>query len=127
MPELLKEIFELCIVPLLGLVAGYFVTWVRSKVAEAKQRSKNELVDKYLTIFESTVTNCVLATKQTYVDALKGQNAFTAEAQKEAFQKTYEAIIASLSDDAIAALNEVTKDLPAFITEAIEATIQKTK
>ena len=58
-----------------------------------------------------TVTNCVIATNQTYVDALKDKNAFTAEAQKEALQKTYTAIMNILSADAITYLTNATGDL----------------
>jgi hypothetical protein len=78
-------------------------------------------------MLEMTIVNCVLATKQTYVDALKGQNAFTAEAQKAAFDKTYQAIMSSLTEEAKKYLSEVTNDLNAFITEQIEATVARTK
>ena len=125
--EVLAQIFELCIVPLLGILTAYIVSLVRNKIAESKETTKDQRVAKYLTIIETTVTNAVLTTNQTYVDALKGKDAFDAEAQKEAFRMTYEAVMSSLTQDAEVCLNEVTKDVPAFITEAIEAAVARSK
>ena len=125
--ELLTQIFELCIVPLLGLVTAYIVALVRTKMAESKANAKDQQTAKYLTIIETTITNAVLATNQTYVNALKNKNAFDAEAQKEAFRMTYEAVMSSLSADAEACLNEVTKDISVYITEAIEAAVARSK
>ena len=125
--EVLAQIFELCIVPLLGILTAYIVSLVRNKIAESKENTKDQRIAKYLAIIETTVTNAVLTTNQTYVDALKNKNAFDAEAQKEAFRMTYEAVMSSLSADAEACLNEVTKDVPAFITEAIEAAVARSK
>ena len=124
---ILNQILEICIFPLLGILTAYLVMLIRKKVSELQEKSHNETVDKYLGLLGTTIVNCVLATKQTYVDALKGQNAFTAEAQKMAFEKTYEAVMASLTEEAKMYLSEVTNDLSAFITEQIEATVAKTK
>jgi hypothetical protein len=46
-----------------------------------------------------TISTCVIATNQTYVESLKQQGKFDAEAQKEAFAKTYNAVIAVLSEE----------------------------
>ena len=37
---------------------------------------------------ETTVIDCVIATNQTYVDALKAEGKFDADAHREAFKKT---------------------------------------
>ena len=125
--EVLAQIFELCIVPLLGILTAYIVSLVRNKIAESKENTKDQRIAKYLAIIETTVTNAVLTTNQTYVDALKNKNAFDAEAQKEAFRMTYEAVMSSLSADAEACLNEVTKDISVYMTEAIEAAVARSK
>lgn len=124
---ILTEIFNVCIVPLLGLLTGYLVAFIKSKMDALAANTKSELAKKYLNLLEETVTNCVLTTKQTYVDNLKKENAFTAEAQKEAFQRTYEAVIANLTEEAKVYLNEVSADLPKFIGEMIESKIALTK
>lgn len=124
---ILNQILEVCIFPLLGVLTTFIIVFIRKKVSELQEKSHNDTVDKYLGMLEVTIVNCVLATKQTYVDALKGQNAFTAEAQKAAFDKTYQAVMASLTEEAKKYLSEVTNDLNAFVTEQIEATVARTK
>ena len=124
---ILTEIFQVCIIPLLGVLTAYLVSFIKKKGDAVTKEVNSDLAKKYLGLLEETVINCVLTTKQTYVDALKDQNAFTAEAQKEAFEKTYKAVLANLTDEAQKYLGEVTKDLPAFITEMIEAKVAQTK
>ena len=74
-----------------------------------------------------TITECVIATNQTYVNALKDKNAFDLDAQKEAFKRTYEAVMSILSEDAIHYLENIYGDLNAYITGKIEAEVNKNK
>ena len=71
--------------------------------------------------------NAVIATNQTYVQALKDKNAFTEEAQKEAFQKTYDAVMNSLTEDTKKGLVTITNNLTEYITEMIEAQVNQQK
>ena len=82
---LLQQIFELCIVPLLGVITMYIINYIKVKTAELKTTNSNEVLVKYLDMLSTTVIECVIATNQTYVDSLKGQNAFDEAAQKVAF------------------------------------------
>jgi hypothetical protein len=77
---ILQQIFEICIIPLLGLLSTYLVVLIKSKSAALQKKIDNELASKYLGLLGETVANCVAATNQTYVNALKDKNAFTAEA-----------------------------------------------
>lgn len=74
-----------------------------------------------------TVTACVIATNQTYVEALKKKNAFTPEAQKEAFELTYNAVMAILTEDAKKYLAEIYGDVAIYITAKIEAEVNLSK
>ena len=74
-----------------------------------------------------TVTNAVIAVNQTYVDALKGKNAFTAEAQQEAFTMAYTAVLNNLTDEAQTYLNEIYGDLESYIKVLIEAKVRENK
>ena len=124
---ILQQVFELCIVPLLGIITAYIVAFIRAKTAELKTTNSNEILVKYLDMLSTTVIECVIATNQTYVNSLKGQNAFDEEAQKIAFQKTYDAVITVLSDDAKEYLTNVYGDLTVFITNMIEAEVNRNK
>ena len=58
---------------------------------------------------------------------MKNKNAFDAEAQKEAFQLTYNAVMAILTDDAKNYLAEIYGDVAAYITNKIEAEVNISK
>lgn len=125
--ELVAQIFEVCIIPLLGVLTAFFVKWVNAKTAEMAINSKNETEKKYINMLNKTISDCVIATTQTYVDSLKKQGAFDAEAQKIAFTMTYESVIKLLTDEATEYLNEAVGDLNLYITQKIEAEVNLNK
>lgn len=125
--NILQQIFELCIIPLLAIITRSLVIYISTKKDELKNKTNNELAKKYLDLLNDTIANCVIATNQTYVEALKKENAFTADAQKAAFEKTYQAVIATLSEEAQKYLPEVVGDLQTYITQKIEASVNQNK
>lgn len=125
--SLLYQILEICIIPLLGILTAYAVKYINIKSEELTNKAKNETADKYIKMLTETITDCVIATNQTYVEALKKKDAFTKEAQEEAFKKTYEAVMLVLTDDAKVYLTEVYGDLTAYITMKIEAEVNISK
>lgn len=125
--EILTKVFELILFPLLSLGTGYLVAFIDAKMKQVKQHTKNETVKKYLTMLDTTIINCVLATQQTYVEALKKEGKFDAEAQKKALRLTYQNITATLSVEAQDYLREAVGDLEKYITNGIEANIQNNK
>jgi hypothetical protein len=124
---LLYQVLEVCIIPLLGILTAYFVKWVNAKSAEIQHKVENDTADKYIAMLDDTICACVIATTQTYVDALKKDNAFTKEAQQEAFNLTYNAVMAVLTDEAKKYLTTIYGDLTAYITNKIEAEVQINK
>lgn len=124
---LLYQILEVCIIPLLGILTAYFVKWVNAKSAEIQNKVDNDTADKYIAMLDDTICACVIATTQTYVEALKKENAFTKEAQKEAFNLTFNAVMAVLTDETKAYLSEIYGDLTAYITNKIEAEVNLNK
>lgn len=125
--EILQDLFVVVIIPLLGLITKYMVQFFAVKIEEIKNTTDNETFKKYFDMLNQTISNCVIATNQTYVDALKDKNAFTAEAQKEALQKTYDAIMSILSEDAKTYLINATGDLENYIMNLIEAQVKENK
>lgn len=125
--NILQQIFELCIIPLLAIITRSLVIYIGAKKDELKNKTDNELAKKYLDLLNNTIANCVIATNQTYVEALKKGNAFTADAQRAAFEKTYQAVIATLSEEAQKYLPEVVGDLQTYITQKIEASVNLNK
>lgn len=132
--RLLSEIFEVCIIPLLGILTAYAVSYLKAKKEEIlakivtnKTQEEKELMSKYLDMVEKTVTNCVMTTNQTYVDSLKQEGKFDADAQKIAFDKTLDAVLAILSEDAKVYLTQIFGDLNIYLTNLIESQVKINK
>lgn len=124
---ILEQIFELIIYPVIS-IAGIYLTYLISvKIKELKQKTHDEMSKKYLDMLNETIGNAVLATTQTYVESLKKQGKFDEEAQRVAFQQTYDAVMKVLTDDAIKYITESVGDLETYITNKIEADVKLTK
>lgn len=124
---LLYNILEVCIIPLLGILTAYIVKYINKKSEEIQVKVDNELTNKYIILLTDTITSCVVATNQTYVEALKKENAFTIEAQEEAFKLTYNAVMDVLTEDAKIYLAEIYGDLNKTIITKIEAEVNLVK
>lgn len=125
--EIIAIIFQIVIIPLLGILTKYLVALITTKIEEIKEVKDDITFNKYADFVKETVTNCVLATNQTYVDTLKEQGKFDAEAQKVAFQRTFEAVMNILSADAKKYLTNAIGDLDKYVTDAIEAQVTSVK
>ena len=122
--EILQQIFELCVIPLLGILTTYLVKLIRKKNEELDAKVNKEVSKKYIDMLANTITDCVVSTNQTYVDALKAANAFDKEAQKKAFELTYNKIMNVLTEDAKEYLTTIYGDLEIYITTKIESEVK---
>lgn len=125
--NLVNDIFRVCIIPLLGVLTTYLINYIKVKMAEIQMKTENDIVDKYLSMLTNTVTECVIATNQTYVEALKKEGKFDLDAQKKAFEMTQEAVMLILTDEAKKYLSAAVGDLNVFISQQIEAAVNVEK
>ena len=125
--NIIAQLFEIVLFPLLGIFAIYVINLVKVKIAEVKAKTKNETEKKYLDMLDKTISECVLATTQTYVDSLKRQGSFDAEAQKKAFKKTYDAVMAVLAEDAKEYIQTFIGDFESYVNNKIEAEVKLSK
>lgn len=125
--NILGQIFEIFIIPVLGIAAVYVCYLIKVKINELKEKTKNETEIKYLEMLDKTICEAVLATTQTYVEALKKEGKFDEEAQKIAFTKTYEAVMALLTAEAKKYLETAVGDLQTYVNNKIEAEVKLTK
>lgn len=123
----LQQVFKICIFPLLGALTIWIISLIDAKKKEILENNDNKLLAKYLDMLDNTITSCVLATNQTYVESLKAQGRFDLEAQKIAFEKTYNAVLDILADDAYEYLVVAVGDLQSYITSKIEANVNMSK
>lgn len=124
---MLETIFTIFLFPLLTILTIYIIKIINSKVKEINNSHDNEMAAKYIEMLGQTVVDCVLATSQTYVESLKQQGKFDKEAQKIAFEMSYNAVIEVLSDDAKEYLSTIYGDLNAYIVHLIEAEVNRNK
>ena len=124
---IIAQLFEIVIFPLLAIGTIYLINLIKVKIQELKQKKNDDLYHKYLDMLEDTIVQCVLATTQTYVDSLKKEEAFDANAQKVAFTKTYTNVMKILSVEAKEYLTEALGDLETYVYNRIEANVKLTK
>lgn len=125
--ELVSEIFDLCVIPLLIVLTRYLINFIHVKANEIKAKTEIDTQKKYIEMIENTIITCVQATNQTYVESLKKQGKFDKEAQIEAFKSTYDSVMKILSEDAIEYINSTTGDVGTYLTELIEAKVNEAK
>lgn len=125
--ELVQQIFTICVIPLLGILTKFLVDFIKVKSEEILDKVDNDLADKYIKMLTETITDCVIATNQTYVNSLKEQGKFDLEAQKVAFEMTCNSVLAILSDDAKEYLTNVFGDLEEYIRNKIEVSVNENR
>ena len=123
MQELVTYIIGIIVLALFGVGLFGFLAWTKIKKQELLAKTENETAKKYIELLDTTITECVLATNQTFVKTLKEEGNFDTEAQKKACQQTYDNVTAILSDEATKYLGEAVKDMTTYITNKIEANV----
>jgi hypothetical protein len=125
--NVLQNVFEIIVYPVLSIGGIYLTYLISVKIKELKQKTNDDTAKKYLDMLNDTIANAVLATTQTYVESLKKQGKFDAEAQKVAFRQTYEAVMKVLNAEAMKYITESVGDLETYVTNKIEAEVRLTK
>lgn len=125
--RIITALFELCIIPLLGILTKYLIAYIITKKNEISTNTESEIAKKYQDMLANTICQCVIATNQTYVEALKKEGKFDLEAQKKAFEQTKDAILAILDDEAKKYLASIFGDLDLYISQQIEANVNMYK
>ena len=120
-------IFELIIIPLSGILVGFLVKYLKIKSNDICAKIENDTAQKYLNMLNNTISQCVIATNQTYVEALKKEGKFDLEAQKIAFNKTKTSVLQLLNNEAKVYLTTAIGDLDSYINNTIEAAVNLNK
>ena len=130
MNEILNNISPILsnvLILIITALSSYIVTYINKKKKALQLEMDDMLAIKYTDMIEKTIIDCVNATNQTYVEALKKDNAFTKEAQAEAFNRTLNSVMKILSDNCLEYLTTITTDVNAYIYNKIEAEVNYAK
>lgn len=125
--DLLYQIFQVALIPLLGIFVGFGIKLMQEKFAELQAGTNNEIINTYIQIAQDIIISCVQATNQTLVDTLKSKGVFTKEEWEKAFAQTKDNILTILNDYQKEVLGQIFNDLDAWIDVQIEAAVKELK
>lgn len=127
MKEFVFTLLQAVLSVAIPVATAYLVSFLKKKSAQAQTQIENDTAKHYLDEITNAVTTAVSATSQTYVDALKKDNAFTKEAQLEALNKAKDTALSILSPAAAQFASEVYGDLNSFLVAKIEEAVRVQK
>lgn len=125
--EILDLLIKLVIIPAIPILAKYAVDALKEWAFNKALESDNEVVDEYLLDITDIIYQAVICTTQTYVDALKAEGKFDAEAQAKAFEMTKDTVMVLLAEDAILFLADMYGDVDLWLKTKIEQIVNDTK
>ena len=115
------------LIPLLVTIITICICMMTSKVAKDTARLAPSKYSEIIYALENIVNKAVITTNQTFVNELKKQGKFDKEAMQEAYRRTYESIIASLSQSFFEYIDEETVDIDALLKNMIETSVNWNK
>ena len=115
------------LIPLLITIITICICMMTSKVAKDAARTAPSKYSEIIYGLENIVNKAVITTNQTFVNELKKQGKFDKEAMQEAYRRTYESIISSLSQSFFEYLDEETIDIDALLKNMIETSVNWNK
>ena len=128
MNELLKEFLLTFLTALATGLSAVIIKLITAKIAYITAKTQDEKKVRFLTwLEEDVIVKCINTTTQTYVDELKKQGNFNADAQKIAMEKTTEAILTVLTEADKELLETYVDDISTWITTRVESYMQSLK
>ena len=118
--SIISVVVTTVVLPLITLAGTKLIQYLNSKIKDEKTR-------RILTGLTEIVERAVRSVFQTYVEALKKNNAFDKEAQITALNLAKTEILKELNDETVEFIKENYGDTNSFIITQIEATINLLK
>ena len=115
------------LIPLLITIITICICIMTSKVAKDAARLAPSKYSEIIYGLENIVSKAVITTNQTFVNELKKQGKFDKAAMQEAYKRTYESIIASLSQSFFEYIDEEAVDIDALLKNMIETSVNWNK
>ena len=115
------------LIPLLITIVTICVCTMTSKIAKNAAESAPSKYSGIIYALENIVNKAVITTNQTFVNELKKQGKFDKKAMEEAYRRTYESIIASLSQSFFEYVDKETIDIDMLLKNMIETSVDWNK
>ena len=125
--EFLQNLLYAVIAAAVPVATTYLCRWLASLYESNKIKVKNEKTQVVLGQVTDMIISAVETTTSTYVKELKANNLFDANAQKDAFNKTFEAVKKQLTEESQKIIAEVYGDVEIYLTNKIEQFVEELK
>ena len=115
------------LIPLLITIITICICTITSKVAKNAAESAPSKYSEIIYGLENIVNKAVITTNQTFVNELKKQGRFDKKAMEEAYNKTFNSIVASLSQSFFEYIDKEAIDIDTLLKNMIETSVNWNK
>lgn len=116
------------VIQIVSVILATLGAWVLAKVKSLiNTKIKNEKARALLDSATTVVSNVVKATYQTYVESIKGTDAWTKDAQEKALQNAVTSARSQLSEEVEKYISDNFGDVETWIKSLIETTLYNLK
>lgn len=115
------------LIPLLITIITICVCTMTSKIAKNAAESAPSKYSEIIYGLENIVNRAVITTNQTFVNELKKQGKFDKKAMQEAYNKTFNSIVASLSQSFFEYIDKENVDIDTLLRNMIETSVDWNK
>ena len=113
---------------ILGVILTGLASWGTTVLIQwLNTKNKNKELAAFAATILTIVNSAVKATYQSYVEGLKGTDAWTKEAQEQALQMALDTVKSELTTGAIAYIQEQHGDVDKYIKTLIESVLYDLK
>ena len=124
----MSDFFVKYILPALGILLSGLATWLTTVgVKWLNSKIKNKELAALAETVVIIATRAVKATYQTYVESIKGTDAWTEEAQKKALHDALETAKKELSTEALAYIEKQHGNIDKYLINLIESILYDLK
>ena len=115
------------LIPLLITIITICICTMTSKIAKNAAESAPSKYSEIIYALENIVNKAVITTNQTFVNELKKQGKFDKEAMEVAYNKTFNSIVASLSQSFFEYIDKENVDIDTLLKNMIETSVDWNK
>lgn len=123
----IQDVLYLIITGVLPLLITYGVLFLKVKIKEQEKNLENDQLVKYINAATDAISKAVLTVNQTYVDSLKKQGKFDAEAAQKAKQMAIDKAKALITEESKTAIETLYSDFESYLNDAIEEIVRENK
>ena len=125
--EFLQNLLFAVITAAVPVATTFLCRWLNSLYEGNKTKIKNDKAQVVIGQVTDMIVAAVETTTSTYVKQLKAENLFSTEEQKEAFNKTFDAVKKQLTEESAKIIAETYGDVEAYLTNKIEQFVEELK